>query len=68
MSEPKPIYKPGFVEIRGDDDKLLFRFDPNRDLIEIKPKNGRLQVVDLQPYRQEHCTLLFFVGDELTED
>lgn len=41
----------GYVEVRGDGNQLLFRFDPQRDLIEIKPKGGRRQIVDLRPLR-----------------
>ena len=65
MSEPKPIYiTPGYVEVRGDGNKLLFRFDPSRDLIEIKPPGGRKEVVDLRPYRAQ-CELVFIsLGDD----
>lgn len=58
MSEPKPIYDT-YLEVRGEDDRLLFRFDPGRDLIEIKPRNGRKQVVDLRPLRRVKSELIF---------
>ncbi len=42
-----------YIEIRGRDNNLLFRFDPVRDLIEIKPKQGPIELVDLRPYRRK---------------
>lgn len=40
----------GFIEIRRNG-RLLFRYDPNRDLVEIKPKGSQSEVVDLRQYR-----------------
>lgn len=40
----------GYVEVRGDGDRLLFRYDPDRRLVEIKPRGGRVQVVDLMKF------------------
>ena len=47
----KPKYNHGYVDVRGADNKLLFRYDPYRRLIQIQ-RNGRhtRQVVDLQEY------------------
>lgn len=59
MSEAKRCY---YLDVRGGDGRLLFRFDPVRDLIEIKPHGGRVQVVDLQSVRQE-CELVFMSLD-----
>jgi hypothetical protein len=40
----------GFVEVRRNG-RLLFRYDPNRDLVEIKPKGSPSQIVDLRQFR-----------------
>lgn len=40
----------GFVEVRDGDGRLLFLFDPERDLVEVRVK-GRTSLVDLRKYR-----------------
>jgi len=42
-----------FVEIRSPGGRLLFRFDPSRDLIEIKRTGDELLLVDLRPFRRQ---------------
>ena len=39
-----------WLEVRDTDNKLLFRFDPIRDLVEIGG-NGRRVLIDLSSYR-----------------
>lgn len=53
MSETRA--KANFIAVRDSDrpEKILFRFDPSRDIIEVKPKGGRLQRVDLTQYRED---------------
>lgn len=41
-----------FIELRDGNGRLLFRFDPSRDLVEIKPKGGDVVLVDLRPFRR----------------
>lgn len=41
-----------YQEVRGNDGRLLFRYDPDRQLVEIKV-DGRLYVVDLTAYAPE---------------
>ena len=43
-----------WVEVREPNTgKLLFRFDPERDLIEVRARSGRVRsVVDLGEYRR----------------
>ena len=38
----------GFVEVRGGNGRLLFRYDATRELVEVKPKGGETEVVDLR--------------------
>ena len=46
-----------FIDVRSTDGKsLLFRFDPARDLVEVKHKNGAVHLVDLQQYREGQST------------
>ena len=40
----------GFVEVRNGAGKLLFEYDPGRNLVRIKPKGGTLELVDLEVY------------------
>lgn len=46
-----PASKDGFVEVRASNGRLLCRFDPQRELIEIKPKGDQPVVVDLRKLR-----------------
>ncbi len=41
----------GFMEVRRNG-RFLFRIDLQRDLIEIKPKGGQVEIVDLRQLRQ----------------
>lgn len=51
--DKKKYVKPGYIEIRQPDtNKLLFRFDPVRDLIEIKVRDI-ITVIDLAQHRQK---------------
>jgi hypothetical protein len=63
MNEARPGVQPQYVEVRGGDGRLLFRFDPARYLIEIKPHGGRVQVVDLLSIGQECESLVFMSLD-----
>ena len=38
-----------FIDVRRHG-KLLFRYDPDRSLVEIKPPHGEIEVVDLLIY------------------
>lgn len=58
--EEKPEYetgpttagRPGFVRVLDTGTgRLLFLFDPERDVIEIKPKGGLPVLIDLRYYR-----------------
>ncbi len=39
-----------YRDVRGPDGRLLFRFDPDRDLVEIRDR-GQTYVIDLSPLR-----------------
>lgn len=39
----------GWVEIRGSGGRLLCRLDVGRLLLEVKPKGGAVELVDLRP-------------------
>jgi 5,10-methylenetetrahydrofolate reductase len=41
-----------FVDVRRHG-KLLFRYDPERRLVEIKPPHGEVEVVDLEGIDEE---------------
>ena len=41
-----------FLEVRNRQGKLLFRYDPERELIEIKPHNGVQELVDLSQFQK----------------
>lgn len=43
----------GFVEVRGGNGRLLFRYDAARELVEVKPKGGEAEVVDLRRLRSD---------------
>jgi len=44
-----------WVDVRDAANKLLFRFDPQRDLVQVGER-GRVIVVDLSQYRiQQDC-------------
>lgn len=43
----------GFVEVRGGNGRLLFRYDATRELVEVKPKGGEPEVVDLRRLRSD---------------
>lgn len=40
----------GFVEVRDGEGRLLFLFDPARDLVQVRQK-GRTSLIDLRMYR-----------------
>lgn len=42
----------GFWDIRGGNGKLLFLYDPERQLVEIKQR-GEVELVDLKRIRQD---------------
>ncbi len=42
-----------FIEIRDANGRLLFLFDPVRDLIEVKHKGAGVVLVDLRPLRRQ---------------
>ena len=42
----------GFVEVRRNG-RLLFRYDAARELVEVKPKGGEAEVVDLRRLRSD---------------
>ena len=42
----------GFIDVR-DAGKLLLRFDPDRDIIQIKQR-GQVKTIDLQSLREDH--------------
>jgi hypothetical protein len=45
-----------FIDVRDPQTKkLLFRFDPERDLVEIGER-GRATLIDLTQYRQQSAT------------
>jgi hypothetical protein len=50
-NEEKRPRRPGFVEVLDGEGRLLFLFDPQRDLIEIKPKGREAVLIDLRMYR-----------------
>lgn len=39
-----------YRDVRGPDGRLLFRFDPDRDLVEIRDR-GQTYVIDLSQHR-----------------
>lgn len=41
-----------YRDVRGPDGRLLFRFDPDRDLVEIRDR-GQTYVIDLSPLRPQ---------------
>jgi hypothetical protein len=44
--------QPGFIDVR-DAGKLLLRFDPDRDIIEVQ-RRGVRTTIDLQRLREDH--------------
>lgn len=48
-----PVQDDGFVEVRGGNGRLLFRYDATRELVEVKPKGGEAEVVDLRRLRSD---------------
>lgn len=48
---PAPVIDArGFVEVRNSAGVLVFKYDPTRDLVEIKA-GGRVELIDLRPLR-----------------
>jgi hypothetical protein len=45
----RAVHQPGWVDLRGHDGKLLGRFDPTRDLLEIRHR-GVSTIIDLAQY------------------
>lgn len=41
-----------YQDVRGPDGRLLFRFDPDRDLVEIRDR-GQTYVIDLSQHRPQ---------------
>lgn len=41
-----------YRDVRGPDGRMLFRFDPDRDLIEIRDR-GQMYTIDLSQYRPQ---------------
>ena len=61
----------GFIDIRHHG-RLLFRYDPDRHLVEIKPPHGEIELVDLSVFERpaiapEETTLLNFEAGTQTE-
>lgn len=51
--EPKCKDKMGFIDVKEPHTgKMLFRFDPERNLVEIRRAKATL-IVDLRPYREQ---------------
>lgn len=44
----KNCCKDGFVEVRSENGKLLFRYNPVKRLVEVKQKNSEPELVDLR--------------------
>ena len=42
----------GFIDVR-DAGKLLLRFDPERDIIQLRQR-GEIKTIDLRPLREDH--------------
>lgn len=45
-----------YRDVRGPDGRLLFRFDPDRDLIEIRDR-GQMYTIDLSQYRPQAAVI-----------
>lgn len=46
-----------YIDVRGADGRLLFRYDPARGLVEMRVK-GELHVVDLTVYAVEQAAVV----------
>lgn len=58
-----------FIDIRDDDNHLLFRIDPVRCIVEVKQKHRPVQYVDLSAFVQPKLSVLPTMtacGQELT--
>lgn len=51
LEEGRALIPPGFVEVRDGNGRLLFMFDPTRDLVQVKRKGEPAVLVDLRVYR-----------------
>lgn len=49
MTTSEPVVE-AWIEIRNQRGELLFRLDPERLLVQIKPKGAAVELVDLRPY------------------
>ncbi len=45
-----------YRDVRGPDGRMLFRFDPDRDLIEIRDR-GQMYTIDLSQYRPQAAVI-----------